>query len=64
MRETARHQLRLAVGHARSTDPYAIQITTKGPEGLRLRRIFCAQNRDMNEALQDFWRSQVERYSR
>ncbi len=64
MLELARHQLRGAQRHPRPTDPYETRTTTKDLEGRRLRKMFCAQNRDMNEALQDFWRQQVRRYSK
>jgi len=63
MFEVARRQLRGAKQHPRPTEPNAIEITTKGREGLQLRKMFCAQNRDMNQALQSFWRQQIERYS-
>jgi hypothetical protein len=63
MAELARHQLQEAIRHRRPTDPTTIKTTTIGTPGRRLRRLSARQNHEANQALQAFWRSQIERYT-
>jgi hypothetical protein len=63
MRELARTQLAHARRHRRTEDPGEIKVIVEDRYGKRLRKIFARQNKDMNRALEDFWRRQIERYS-
>lgn len=62
MLEVARHQLQGALRHPRPVTPDAIKTTTKGRESKRLQRMFARQNREANDALVMFWRSQVDHW--